>query len=158
MYSKTQNFKRTPPNYSRVSKHQYYCLFNLFQLLWICVMLSSVIWYTGHSAEDGEWLVQSLSFLSSPASGYCTCEVHQFIVRFHHNWILWMRTSSAEMLWSKMTAGVWMPNYACLWSIFFQRLSWIIVCVFSTDFTSRCACPEALEKPKGLDTCLPCEW
>lgn len=32
------------------------------------------------------------------------------------------------------------------------------VCMFTTDFSSRCACPEALEKPKGLDGCLPSEW
>lgn len=158
MYSKTQNFKRTPPNYSRVSKHQYYCLFNLFQLLWICVMLSSVIWYTGHSAEDGEWLVQSLSFLSSPASGYCTSNPA-------------LNVKFINSLWDSITIGFyeWEPQvqrcYGQKWLLVFgcqimhaYGLSWIIVCVFSTDFTSRCACPEALEKPKGLDTCLPCEW
>jgi len=30
--------------------------------------------------------------------------------------------------------------------------------MFRTDFNSSCACPEALEKPKGLDSFLPCEW
>lgn len=59
------------------------------------------------------------------------------------------------MLLSKVNGGIWMLNYSCLRPVLFRELSQMTACRFTTDLSSRCAFPEDLQIPKGLDGCFP---
>lgn len=70
--------------------------------------------------------------------------------------ILWMRTWSAEMFSSKVIGGIWMLNYSG--PVLPRELSQMTACRFTTDLSSRCAFPEALQIPKSLGGCFPVGW